>query len=154
MEQNLKPRTRTKRYPKLKLPNQLPPMSTHMQNLSDVEHNPPNQYDCTPSFHANFIADTSQVVKHACTEAYFFGDILAAPGPADPRISAQEVEEFWDNWINKDLSPAYDCQPIRGYWTFQDWAHVGENAVVIARYKSFQICVRAGPHARRIMFVP
>lgn len=126
-------------------------MSSHEQNLPQ---NPPNHLDFTPAIHHTFMADAGQVVEKACADRGYFdnGRTLGQDGPNDPRIHVNDAQEFWDKWIRQETHS--DHPKIRGYWILRDWDRTAQTAVVIARYKSLQICVRAQPGAQGIMFVP
>lgn len=135
-------------------------MSSHEQNLpqeQNLSQNPSNHPEFVPFIHPPFVIDSypTQAVPKACADLTLLDDncsALGQEGPDDPKIHANEAQEFLDIWIKRHTDSDHD--KICGYWVLQGWNSLGGNALVIARYKTLQICIRAGPRAEEIMFVP
>lgn len=131
-------------------------MAHCVRNLSEVEKRILDRHDFRPFLHPEFQRFTpgDAKVQKACLDTYFF-DTSALGKPSEPAslIRSQDVRDFYDIWAREHPGNGREPDPLCGYWVIGGWKDIGQDAVAIIQYKTFRICVRAGPTAIKIMLV-
>lgn len=129
-------------------------MAHCVQNLSEDEKRILNRQDFRPFLHPEFMGfkPGDEKVRKACLDTYFL-DTGALGKPSNPSslIRSQDVRDFHDIWAREHPGNSTGTDPLCGYWVIGGWKDIGQDAIAIIQYKTFRICVRAGPTGIKIM---
>lgn len=129
-------------------------MAYSVQNISEDEKRILNRHDFRPFLHPEFQGFTpgDAKVRKACSDTYFL-DTGALGKPSEPAalIRSQDVRDFYEIWAREHRENGREPDPLCGYWVIGGWKGIGQDAIAIIQYKTFRICVRAGPTGIKIM---